>query len=151
MAPNGLIANLYGPVEGRRHDAYMLARSNVLPLLEQHSFGPTRNILCIYGDPAYPLRIQLQAPFRGARITPLQFSWNKAMSSARVSVEWIFGDILNYFKFLDFRKNLKVKLSAVGKMYIICALLHNARACFYGSFTEKYFDIVPPQIRDYFV
>ena len=49
------------------------------------------------------------------------------MSSARVSVEWIFGDV---FKLLNFRKNLKIKLRSVGKMHIVCALLHNARSCF---------------------
>ena len=31
------------------------------------------------------------------------------MSEVRVSVEWIFGDIINYFKFLDYKKNLKVQ------------------------------------------
>ena len=120
-------------------------------LLQQHSFGPNGNSLCIYGDPAYPLRPQLQAPFKGAHITPLQKQWNKSMSSVRVSVEWIFGDIANYFKFLDFRKNLKIKLSAVGKMYLVCAILQNARSCCYGSTTSNYFNLPPPDIQDYFV
>lgn len=30
VTPNGLIANLYGPVEGRRHDSGMLADSGIL-------------------------------------------------------------------------------------------------------------------------
>ena len=71
----------------------------------------------------------------GALITPIQRQWNKAMSSARVSVEWIFGDIINYYKFLDFKKNLKIGLSAVGKMYIVCALMHNTRCCLNKSNT----------------
>ena len=37
--PNGLIANLYGPVESRRHDSGMLADSAILPLLEQYSIN----------------------------------------------------------------------------------------------------------------
>ena len=40
------------------------------------------------------------------------------MSEVRVSVEWIFGDIINYIKLLDFKKNFKISLSAVGKMYV---------------------------------
>ena len=72
------------------------------------------------------------------------------MSEVRVSVEWIFGDIINYFKFLDFKKNLKISLSAVGKMYVTCALLHNARVCCYGSTTSGYFDVSPPEIGDHF-
>ena len=77
--------------------------------------------------------------------------WNSAMSSVRVSVEWIFKDIINYFKFLDFKKNLKVQLSAVGKMYIACTLLHNARCCLHGSTTSKYFEVQPPTLQEYFV
>ena len=50
------------------------------------------------------------------------------MSSVSQAVEWIFGDIVNFFKFLDFKKNLKIGLSPVGKMYIVSALLHNARS-----------------------
>ena len=30
--PNGLVANLYGPVEGKRRDSGMLADSAILPL-----------------------------------------------------------------------------------------------------------------------
>ena len=148
--PNGLVANLYGPIEGRRHDSTMLARSNLLPLLEQHAHAPDGTVLCIYGDPAYPLRQQLMTPFRGGHITAEQDLWNKAMSKVRVSVEWIFGDIINYFKFLDFHKNLKIQLSAVGKMYIVCVLLQNARSCFYGSTTADFFGIDPPAVNEYF-
>ena len=46
-----------------------------------------------------------------------------------VSVEWIFGDILDYFKFLDFKKGPKLQLRAVGKMYKLCVLMQNARTC----------------------
>ena len=47
VAPNGLIANLYGPVEGRRHDSGMLAMSRLLQKLRQHSYDTNRNILCM--------------------------------------------------------------------------------------------------------
>ena len=30
---------------------------------------------------------------------------------------------MTYFKFVDFMKSQKIGLSAIGKMYIICALL----------------------------
>ena len=42
------------------------------------------------------------------------------MSSVRMSIEW---DIVNNFKFLDLKKNLKNSISAVGKMYIVAAIL----------------------------
>lgn len=150
VAPNGIIANMYGPVEGRRHDSGMLGDSGLLNQLEQFAHNPDGNILCIYGDPAYPLRPQLLGPYKGARITPLQAQFNETMSQVRISVEWIFGDIINYFKFLDFKKGLKVHLSSVGKMYIVCSLMHNARACLYGNTTSKYFGLEPLELEGYF-
>ena len=54
VAPNGMIANLFGPVEGRRHDSALLAMSGLLNQLEERSFSPNGQALCIYGDPAYP-------------------------------------------------------------------------------------------------
>ena len=55
--------------------------------------------MALYGDLAYPLRVHLQVPYRGAGITPQMELYNKAMSSIRMCVEWLFGDIVNYFKF----------------------------------------------------
>ena len=103
VAPNGLIANLYGPVEGKRHDTGMLMDSGLLYQLKQYSFGQNQRPLCIYGDPAYPLRVHLQAGFKWAQLTQQQVGWNTRMSELRVSVEWILGDIITYFKFLDFK------------------------------------------------
>lgn len=107
------------------------------------------NILCLlYGDPAYPLRPQLLGHFNGAGVTQIQQDWNQTMSKFRINVEWIFGDTLNYFKFLDFKKGLK--LSAIGKMYLVCAILQNAHACLHGNKTSKYFGLQPVNIADYF-
>ncbi|XP_072172794.1 uncharacterized protein [Diadema setosum] len=121
VAPNGLIANLFGPIEGRRHDSYMLRESGLLAGLERHSYDPEGNVLSIYGDPAYPLRRHLQSPFKG-NVTEDQAAYNHTMSKVRVSVEWVFGDIINMFKFVDFEKNQKIGLSAYGKWYIVSGL-----------------------------
>ena len=150
VAPNRLCASLFGPVEGKRHDSGMLRESGLLNQLQQHSFTPNGLVLCIYGDPAYPLRQHLQAPFRSLQLAQVQKDYNKAMRQVRTSVEWVFGDISNFFAFLDFKKNLKVGLSAVGKMYKTCALLTNARTCYYKSLTSDYFGLDPPQINYYF-
>ena len=58
-------------------------------------------------------------PSQGAARAPLQNSWNIASSQLMVSVECIFGEILDYFKFVEFKKGLRLQLSAVGKMYIV--------------------------------
>ena len=105
--------------------------------------------MCIYGDMVYPLRVQLQTPFRPPLAPPMQ-EYNESMSSVRITVEWLFSDITNSFKFLDFKKNLKIGLSSVGKMYIVSALLRNAITCLYGNETSDYFGIAPPTLEEYF-
>ena len=146
VAPNGVIANLYGPVEGRRHDATMLAMSGLMGELD--SFAPDGEALCIYGDPAYPHPIHLQCPFQQRQdVTQEQQAFNQSMSQVRVSVEWVFNEIVTYFTFIDFTKELNIGLSPVGKTYAVCALLQNALTCLYGSNTAKYFDIEPPTLE----
>ena len=137
-------------LEGRKHDAGMLADSGLLHDLQQYAFSPAGQPMCIYGDLAYPLRVHLQTPFRQVPLSPMMQDYNEAMSALRISVEWLFGDVINSFKFLDFKKNLKIGLSSVGKMYAVCALLRNAITCLYGNNTSDYFGIEPPTLEQYF-
>ena len=109
-----MFLSVVSTAEGRKHDAGMLADSGLLADLQRNAFSLTGQPLCLYGDPAYPLRVHLQCPFRNAVLTPQMQEFNAAMSALRISVEWLFGDIINYFKFLDFKNNLKVGLSSVG-------------------------------------
>ena len=140
------------------HDARMLAVSHLYDDLENFAFCPTGREMCLYGDPAYPLRVHLQAPFRVHLQAPFRVGiltrqmeiFNESMSAVRASVEWLFSDIVNYFKFLDFKKNLKIGLSQVGKMYIACAILRNALTCLYSNTTAEYFGVDPPTLHDYF-
>ena len=52
--PNGLIGNLYGPVEGRRHDAGMLKDSGLLNDLSRVGFNTRGEVLCLYGESSLP-------------------------------------------------------------------------------------------------
>ena len=58
--PDGLIISMYGPIEGRRHDATLLAVSGIL---DQLALLPELNGLIMYGDPAYGCREHLSCPF----------------------------------------------------------------------------------------
>eukprot|EP00794_Sanderia_malayensis_P004490 gene4490-5085_t len=71
-APNGLCLNLLGSGEGKHHHSGMLADSGILPLLQRHAISPNEGLVCAYGDPAYLHHPQLQAPFKGARLTPIE-------------------------------------------------------------------------------
>ena len=77
VPPNGLIANLYGPVKRRRHGSCMVDDSGLICDLQQYTHGPKNNILCLHGNPAYPVRPQLMGPFQGAARTSLQNSGTK--------------------------------------------------------------------------
>ena len=68
--------------------------------------------------------------------------YNRSMSSDRISVEWIFGVISNYFKFVDSKRNLKMALSPVGKMYIV-----SAYTCLYGNTNSHFFYQIPPSLQ----
>lgn len=52
QAPNGMIAHIFGPIEGCRHDAFMLGVSGLSAKLCQF-VQPSGEPYVIYGDPAY--------------------------------------------------------------------------------------------------
>ena len=119
--PNGLIRNLSRPYEGRRHDITVLHESRSLNDLRRFAWYNNQP-LCIYGDPVYQLSVHRQAPNRQAQNNQDMINYNKAMSEVRVTVEWLFGNIKNYFKFIDFKKKNETLLKPCRKglcsMYI---------------------------------
>ena len=94
--------------EGRKHDSGMLADSGEYNELAMNSFDPAGHPLCLYRDPAYPLRVHLQAPFQTAVLTQQMEDFNTSMSAVCSSVEWLFSDVINYFKFLDFKDRFEL-------------------------------------------
>ena len=146
--PNGLTADMYEPLEGRRHDVFMLGVSGLSDQLRQFN-QPNGEPYVIYGDPAYGLSRNILSPFRGAAVTQDQQEFNKAMSRVQVSVEWGFGKVCQYFAYLDFKKNNKVILQPVGKHFLVASLLINCHTCLYGSLTSTYFDVSPPSLETY--
>ena len=148
--PSGVIAHLFGPIEATRHDCYLLNKSGLLDQLERFSRNTKGEPMCIYGDKGYPNREFFQAPFKG-RLTEEQDEYNTRMSRCRVGVEWSFKEITSYFKFIDFKKNQKLGLQAVGLQYRACALLQNMRTCLYGSQSSEFFDFPPPALEEYLV
>jgi hypothetical protein len=149
VTPDGMMANLFGPVEGRRHDSFLLTLSGVLQQFEAGQWDDINQVpFCLYGDPAYPIRDFLIHPYRNA-VDQYQQQFNTAMSSVRETVEWQFSKILQQFAFLDFKKNLKVFLQPVGKLYLVGGILVNCHTCLYGSQTSQYFNVDPPELEVY--
>ena len=127
----------------------MLHESRMLMELQRVAWAKGEP-LCLYGDPAYHLEIHFQAPFRDALLTPQMQRFNEAMSLVRASVECMFGTITNYYKFVDLKKQLKIGMSPVGKIFLVCGILQNAYTCLYGNLVSDYFNLDPPSLQDYF-
>ena len=104
--------------------------------------------VCLWRPPV-PFEVAPPDPFQKHDTHPTDGNFNKAMSSVRV-VEWLFGDIVEYFKSVDFKKNLKIGLSSIGNMYIVCALLRNALRYLYGNTTSEFFELNPLTLEEYF-
>lgn len=147
MLPNGIIGNLFGPVNGRRHDGHVLAKSGLLDKLE-HKFQGFQSPPYMYSDTGYLLRKFLIVPFKGA-VDRRQNMVNKQMTKLRVTVEWGFAKIIQLFPFLDFKKNLKVYKQEVGDYYKVGAILINCHTCLYGSQVCDYFECNPPELEQY--
>ena len=81
---------MFGPIEGKRHDAFMLGVSGLSNKLNRLQ-KPNGEPYVIYGDPAYGLTRNILALYRGAQITDDQQKLNSKMSNLRVCVEWDFG------------------------------------------------------------
>ena len=115
VTPNGLVANLWGPMPRRRHDAALLNESGLMRYMEANCSAPDGQPLCVYGDSAYPRRPHLQRPHRGRDLSAEQEIENTQMSRVRQAVEWQFGRIATLFAFLDFKKNLKLFKNSSGQ------------------------------------
>ncbi len=146
--PSGMIAWLHGPYDGRRHDSFILHSSGLLQRLVDFSNSMQNNI-CVYADAAYPISEVLQVGFKGSNLSVEQQNFNAIMSAVRESVEWTFGKIIQYFAFVDFKKNLKIFLLPAAKYYFVSAFLTNCHTCCYGSVTSAFFDCAPPELETY--
>ena len=99
--PSGMIANFFGPVEDKRHDCVILGMSGLLQTLQRYSHCSNGEVLLIFGDPAYPLRRNLLPPYNGTQLTQEQVDFNSSMSKVRVTIEWMFGEIIRFQEKLE--------------------------------------------------
>lgn len=109
--PNGMIGHLGGMESGRRHDYFLLRVSGLndtLALVQQGKEFQGR----IYGDAAYPLQAHIYRGYIG-NLTPAQKKYNQELSRVRVCVEWVFGQIIDLFPFVDFKNNLQLMFSPI--------------------------------------
>lgn len=148
-APDGIHIHVFGPVEGRRHDATAYRQSGLAQLLDRFFWTSDGHPLVIYGDPAYALSSHLICPFKGSHLSREEQAFNTGMSRVRESVEWGFADVTRNWAFLRLRH--KILLEPTGLWYIVGTLLANARNCLYPNQISLYFGCPPPALTEYFV
>jgi nuclease HARBI1 len=69
----------------------------------------------------------------------------------RVSVEWLYGDVVRYWSALDMTRQLKIQQTPVAQIYIVAVLLTNCITILRRSnTTSQYFQVEPPSIEEYF-
>ncbi|RPA99176.1 hypothetical protein L873DRAFT_1835526 [Choiromyces venosus 120613-1] len=105
VIPDGLISNMFGPVDGRRNNAFLWKDSNLPTILQ-------KTPLQVYGNSAYSISNFLLSPYQ-------------VMSQLLIVVEWSFKEMINMFGFLDYVKNEKHLLQPIGVQFRVAALLHN--------------------------
>ena len=84
---------MFGFLEGRHHDTFMLSVSGLHNKLLQFN-APDGSSYVLYGDPAYGLSKNVLSLFWSAQLTHQEQVFNTAISGVRISVEWRFGKIV---------------------------------------------------------
>jgi DDE superfamily endonuclease len=148
--PDGLIFHVFGPEEGRRHDSTLYRKSNMNAVLAQSLVVNDRQ-LCLVADSAYTLHPWLQTMFPGTSNANDEIqAFNKALSGARVAVEWSYKDIRQTWNSLDFKRKLKLNESSIGLLWIAECLLWNLKVVLgHGCQTREHFDSQPPTWSQY--
>ena len=92
----------------------------------------------------------IQKAFPAAGITPRRQAFNTHMSGARQSVEWGFAEIITKWAYVDFKKQQKIGLQAVGLHYRVAAFLTNCRTILRGgNKASRFFRVDPPTLAVY--
>lgn len=84
-------------------------------------------------------------------LTPQMCLYNHAMGEVWLAVEWLFANITNNFKFIDFKSHLRINMGAVRKFCIVSALLENANTHLYGNIVSDKFGIQQLSLHEYFL
>lgn len=159
MLVNGLFGHLYGPIEGRRNDNYLLAQSGLLDKCREHAIRPNvpddappeAKYLQLFGDPAYGLSYQIISPFAGIGERTLEEAeWNHKMSRPCMSVENGFSLVVAHWPFLNAFWKLRIYQSPIGRYYRVAVLLTNALTCLHPNTIFECFNVQPPDIEEYF-
>jgi nuclease HARBI1 len=148
LTPDGFTFHLAGPIEGRRLDWTLYCRSGIELQFEENMIINGIQY-CIYGDSRYHLRPFMEAPYEGSNLSEEQKYLNKAMSASRITVEWNFKEVKQYWSTMDY--NIKLRGGECPECALCTAamLLTTCRNCVYPNTTAQYFPCRPLTLEEY--
>ncbi|EGZ08395.1 hypothetical protein PHYSODRAFT_526990, partial [Phytophthora sojae] len=148
VTPDGMIFHLHGPAEGRRHDILLLRESGLEERVRRD--GRFQGYF-VYGDQAYGRTDVFVSPFKGSSLTPAQAAINASMSKVRTSVEWPYGQVVNYWAGVDYKRKMCLGEVPVAKLYKTAVVLTNRITILSGgNNNSRYFGVEPPSLESYF-
>ena len=155
VLPNGMFGHLFGPIEGRHNDGWLLQESGILDWCRKHAYAMTsdghQRPLQIFGDPAYGVSEQILSPFSGVGgQTPEEQAWNTDMSRVQIEVEHTFGVLMNMWPAVSAWWKHKIFWMQPGTLYRVAVLLTNAHNCIHPNQISRSFELDPPSVEEYF-
>jgi hypothetical protein len=116
--------------------------------------NPTHIQYMIFGDKGYHAQPSgcILVPYKrygGHELDDDELSFNRDMSTVRISVEWGFNKVVQQWGYLDNFKQLKAYKTPVAGYYIAATLLTNFHTCLHGNQTATYLNVEPPILEEY--
>jgi len=157
---DGMTWCLFGPVEGRHHDSYLVETGRIRENL-RHVFrsaaagggGAAFQSFCVFADKAFGQSAELTVPFRQYELQNNQarHRFNRVHKAVRLIVEWGFGKPKLLFPMHQRIATQRIFQSRIGIYHRVAFLLTNAHTCCYGSETSGYMNCTPIDLEVYFV
>jgi len=152
--PDGMIVQMFGPLEGVRHDQRVLTESGLQEMLRAYMtarFGQDiRTWYYVYADKGYAISDVIQPSYKGRDLQQLDARVaNIVMSAKRVSVEHSFRKFKSLWAFNNFYADCKVNKSPLCKYFIVSCLLTNLHTTCYESQVGKAYCLRPPTAHNY--
>ena len=148
--PNGIQPYPFGPINGSRHDGFLLRESGILDIMHESCTRLGKDYV-LFGDSAYPRDRYLWAMYKevGGRMPAWQAVFNADMSPERVTVEWGFGKVVGLWPYLDVRNKMKVLRSNPQTWIEAAFVLTNMHTCIYGSALSRKYGLGRPDLEQY--
>ena len=91
----------------------------------------------------------MEVPIQFSHLWNAQKALNTAMSPARVTFEWTFKEVKQYWSNVDFKRKMLLRESPIASFHLVAMLLINMRNCVYPDPISQYFRCTPSTLEDY--